>query len=228
MEAIEFEEEVIDLEDYLALSARTCFDVLKNILTDIHDITKHVCNQVNVDTRTLKIAANSYLGTSGRYIHVPHIKVRGRRLERAGFEIGETVQVITINGMVLIVLVKPPSLEGEDMVVQKLPMFSAKENSDLLKNALTDIHGVSKYSCPKESGNIRTLKVTKHYYAYERHHFVYERIYSIVPDIRICGRWLERAGFQIGDLVQVITAKGMVLIVSVPIPPTVEHDIGEA
>jgi len=108
METPEFEDEFIDHEEQRTLAARTCFDRMKDALHGVQDIYKYLCRHENADIRTLKVADLSYPGTRGLYNHVAHIRLAGRWVERAGFERGDHVQVITVKGMVLVVPVQPP------------------------------------------------------------------------------------------------------------------------
>lgn len=90
------------------------------------------------------------------------------------------------------------------------PVTLADRMFKAMKRALANIGNLTKYLSQQKGAGVRTLKVTRGCYP------ATDNGMGIDPAfIRLCGRWLERAGFERGDFVRVITIKGMVLIVPV-------------
>lgn len=82
-----------------------------------------------------------------------------------------------------------------------------------MKQALNKAVNISEYLGKLEGASIRTLKVTRGCNP------PYVNLkYNDPAFIRLCGRWLEKAGFNRGDTVQVISIKGMLLIVPMQVP----------
>jgi len=94
-----------------------------------------------------------------------------------------------------------------------------RKTFEMLKSTISDIAHVFSYTNPGRIDGIRTLKVIESSYP------VSFGAYHFVPHIRLAGRWIERAGFNRGDFVQVITIKGMVLVVPVAPAPDFEEAI---
>ncbi|OQP60366.1 hypothetical protein A3860_33850 [Niastella vici] len=114
MEAFVLDEKIT--EDYLDVNERSearakrVFNQMNRALTNITHLSKYLSQRDAAGIRTLKITEISFVNYSGKYYHYPHIRLAGRWLERAGFNLGDTVQVITIHGMVLIVPMQPPKV----------------------------------------------------------------------------------------------------------------------
>lgn len=84
---------------------------------------------------------------------------------------------------------------------------------DALKQALQDISSVAKYAGRQEAASVRTLKVIYEYY--QEANSIYGHNYTKVSKIRLCGRWLEKAGFDHGQFVKVITMKNLIIVAPV-------------
>jgi hypothetical protein len=106
-------------------------------------------------------------------------------------------------------IILPHEMMGHD----EDPFTVAEKLFNLMKKALDKAVNISKYLGTLEGSSIRTLKVTRGCYP------PYVNLtYNDPAFIKLCGRWLEKAGFNRGDTVQVITIKGMLLIVPVRSP----------
>jgi hypothetical protein len=79
-----------------------------------------------------------------------------------------------------------------------------------LKATVKDLRDVTSFTTPEKETSIRILKVKRGDYCYRSH---YQEYYKEVPEIQLRGFWLEQAGFMRGESVQVISLKGMMLIV---------------
>ncbi|WP_081195962.1 SymE family type I addiction module toxin, partial [Niastella koreensis] len=88
----------------------------------------------------------------------------------------------------------------------------AKKLFTRMKDTLADVAHVSQYMSDYDNKCIRTLKIS------ELSYFNSHSINKPAPYIRISGRWLEKAGFNMGDCIQVVAIKNMMLIVPVPPP----------
>jgi len=88
----------------------------------------------------------------------------------------------------------------------------AKKLFDRMKQALSDVACVSQYMCKQDVSTIRTLKI------YELPDGISRLKRRPVPFIRISGRWVEKAGFLVGDCIQVVTINNMILIIPVSSP----------
>jgi toxic protein SymE len=109
-----------------------------------------------------------------------------------------------------------PELPDTEAIIDKLdpewPFEIVQNTFDLLKSAVENITSVRGYSGRGTANGIRTIKIT------ELSYLTYSSKYYHYPHIRLSGRWIERAGFKLGDFVQVISMDGMVLVLPVRQP----------
>lgn len=81
-----------------------------------------------------------------------------------------------------------------------------------LKTALKKARHIAEYRNDQTGASIGTHRVMYRWYA--NIDSGWDRFkYTQVAQMRFGGRWLEKAGFDIGDLAQIITIKNMILIV---------------
>lgn len=100
--------------------------------------------------------------------------------------------------------------DGIDKPVQHL--FTVMEQlliKSTLKEALDHVAAVGHYSNRRECNSLRTHHVVRLPGAAIRHD---------LPQLRFGGRWLERAGFDPGQEIKIITINGMILIVPIRSP----------
>ena len=106
-------ERIYDPEEKTMARTKKLFARMKDALLDITNISRYVSNYNGKCIRTLKISELPGGGSRLKYIPSPFIRIGGRWVEKAGFLVGESVQVITIQDMILIVPVQePPDLDS--------------------------------------------------------------------------------------------------------------------
>lgn len=89
--------------------------------------------------------------------------------------------------------------------------------SDDLKSALDEIRHIAEFCDKKKCYCIKDHHVMYRWY-YTGYSFFKGFQYTQAAQMRFGGRWMERAGFQIGDLTRIITIKDMILILPVKVP----------
>lgn len=110
MEAIAFSDSILEFEDYAIPRAEKLFIQMKLALDDIAEVSTYISKQDVKGVRTLKITEHPYASVRLNYKPAPFIRIAGRWVEKAGFQVGDFAQVITIQNMVLIVPVHVPLL----------------------------------------------------------------------------------------------------------------------
>ncbi|NII24009.1 type I toxin-antitoxin system SymE family toxin [Pseudoflavitalea sp. X16] len=124
----------------------------------------------------------------------------------------------------------PTLPELEEMDIEYGSFTSVRDLFDLLRHliqslglsrTLSNIAHITRYRSKQNEAGIRMLKVTRGCYPPSNNGMDTDPAF-----IKLCGRWLEKAGFERGQFVQVITIKGMMLIVPVH-PPVFDQDLGE-
>jgi hypothetical protein len=116
MEAHTFEADIFDIEEHHTVQVKKVFELLKQSLQDIAHIKEYSSKQDCKSIRKLKITEISYATERINSKFIPFIRLTGRWLEKANFKPGEYAQVITIKGMVLIVPLVMPEVDGGEMV----------------------------------------------------------------------------------------------------------------
>ena len=99
---------IYDLEEKTIARAKKLFGRMKDALLDITNISQYMSNYNKECIRTLKISELPGGGSRLKYAPLPFIRIAGRWVEKAGFQVGESVQVVTIKDMILIVPVRSP------------------------------------------------------------------------------------------------------------------------
>lgn len=113
MEAIILPIDIFDNDDSIT-RAKKLFDRMKQALGDIKNVSLYMSGYDKESIRTLKISDFPGGGSYLKYRPVPFIRIAGRWVEKAGFQVGESVQVVTIKDMILIVPAQGPGKEVDE------------------------------------------------------------------------------------------------------------------
>jgi hypothetical protein len=108
MEAFMFPNEIVDYHEYSIMQINKLFDLMKEAFENISDVSAYMCKQEINSIRTLKITEFPYTSVRLNYKPAPFIRIGGRWVEKAGFQVGDCIQVVTIKDMILIVPVRLP------------------------------------------------------------------------------------------------------------------------
>jgi toxic protein SymE len=108
MEALILPHGMIDYDEFSINRAKKLFHRMKQALSDIAHVSHYITKYDNKCIRTLKISELPCSSSRLKYSPSPFIRIGGRWVEKAGFQIGQSVQVVTIKDMILIVPVCLP------------------------------------------------------------------------------------------------------------------------
>lgn len=111
---------------------------------------------------------------------------------------------------------QPEVVEQEPVIFELLTRLLQSED---LKSALDKIKHIAEFCDKKKNYCVKDHHVMYRWY-YTGYSFFKGFQYTQAAQMRFGGRWMERAGFDTGQKIKIITINGMILIV--PIHPPVE------
>ncbi|WP_107685649.1 SymE family type I addiction module toxin, partial [Niastella koreensis] len=88
--------------------AKKLFEKMEDALGDVTNISQYMNKYDETCIRTLKVSEVHYLTSRHNYKSAASIRLSGKWLEKVGFQIGDSIQIVAINGMLLIVPVALP------------------------------------------------------------------------------------------------------------------------